>query len=305
MQSRQVSMQNAGPSQDQDRNVPLAMMALLTETALMIAIASVAKLLAPEISIQVIILFRYVFCLPLLVILSLWQFGREAFAVTDFRTLAYRSVFGLLGITFFMFAIAAIDITKATAIQQLLPVFITLLAPFILGERVGIRRWSAVCAGLVGALVLIRPDLEGWLQPGVAYALAAPLFAALMFIFLRKLGASDSPAKTAMLYNMFGTAVFSVWCSFGDFDWPTTRIEVVALVACGLVASLQQWLMAVSHKLAPASTLAPIHYSSVPLSIVSGILLFGENITLTFVLGTSIIIGSTYYIFVRDRRIRT
>ena len=283
------------------QNVPLAMAALLCETTLLMVIAATAKWFAADVSVQVFLLFRYVFCLPLLAAVSLWNFGLDAFAIADRRAFALRSVFGLFGLSFWIFAVSKIEITRATAISQTLPVFITLLAPLILGEKVGIRRWTAVGAGLAGAMILLRPDLDGWLQPGIAYAVAAPFFAALMIIYLRKLGATDSPVKTATLYNLFGAAVFSAWCIAGDFNWPTTGTEYVALVACGTLASLQQWLLAFSHKLAPASTLAPLHYFSVPLSIGIGIALFDEAITLTFVAGTSVIVGSTYYIFIRER----
>lgn len=283
------------------QNVPLAMAALLCETTLLMVIATTAKWFAADVSVQVFLLFRYVFCLPLLAAVSLWHFGLGAFAIADRRAFALRSVFGLFGLSFWIFAVSKIEITRATALSQTLPVFITLLAPLILGEKVGIRRWTAVGAGLAGAMILLRPDLDGWLQPGIAYAVAAPFFAALMIIYLRKLGATDSPVKTAMLYNLFGAAVFSAWCLSGDFNWPTTGTEYAALVACGTLASLQQWLLAYSHKLAPASTLAPLHYFSVPLSVAIGIVLFNEAITLTFVAGTSVIIGSTYYILVRER----
>ena len=283
------------------QNVPLAMAALLGETFLLMVIATTAKWFAGDVSVQVFLLFRYLFCLPLLAAASLWQFRLGAFAIADHRAFALRSVFGLFGLSFWIFAVSKIEITRATALSQTLPVFVTLLAPLILGEKVGFRRWTAVGAGLAGAMILLRPDLDGWLQPGIAYAIAAPFFAALMLIYLRKLGASDSPVKTAMLYNLFGAAVFSAWCMSGDFNWPTTGTEYAALVACGTLASFQQWLLAFSHKLAPASTLAPLHYFSVPLSIVIGIALFGEAITLTFVLGTSVIVGSTYYILVRER----
>ena len=283
------------------QNVPLAMAALLTETTMLMVIATVAKWFAADVSAQVFLLFRYVFCLPLLAAVSLWQFRLDAFVVADRRAFALRSLFGLLGLSCWIFAVSRIEITRATALSQTLPVFITLLAPLILGERVGIRRWAAVGVGLAGAMILLRPDLKGWLQPGIAYAVAAPFFAALMFLYLRKLGATDSPVKTALLYNLLGGAVFSAWCLAGDFNWPTTGKEYAALVACGTMASFQQWLLAFSHKLAPASTLAPLHYFSVPLSIVIGIALFDEAITLTFVIGTSVIVGSTYYILVRER----
>ena len=286
-----------------DQNVPLAATALLAETCLLMVIATTAKVYAPSVSIEVFLLFRYVFSLPLLFAMSMWQFGSASFRVTDLHALALRSVFGLIGLTSWIFAVSLIEITLATAITQSMPVFITLFAPLILGERVGFRRWTAVVFGLAGTIVLIRPGMQGWLQPGIGFALAAPIFGALMIVYLRKLGTSDEPAKTSLLYNMFGSTIFLVWCLIGDFDWPETTKEILALAGCGAIASIQQWLLALSHKHAPASTLAPIHYFSVPISIAVGILLFGESLTVSFIAGTSIIVLATYYIFIREQKI--
>ena len=286
-----------------DQNVPLAAAALLAETCLLMVIATAAKVFASSVSVEVFPLFRYVFALPLLFAMSMWQFGTASFRVTDLSALALRSVFGLIGLTSWIFAVSMIEITLATAITQSMPVFITLFAPLILGERVGLRRWTAVMFGLAGTMVLIRPGMQGWLQPGIGFALASPIFGALMLVYLRKLGTSDNPVKTSMLYNMFGATVFMVWCLIGDFDWPETTAELLALAGCGTVASIQQWLLALSHKHASASTLAPIHYLSVPISIAVGILLFGESLTVWFIAGTSIIVFATYYIIIRERKI--
>jgi drug/metabolite transporter (DMT)-like permease len=72
-------------------------------------------------------------------------------------------------------------------------------------------------------------------------------------------------------------------------------------VGLGVVASFQQFFLAQSHVHAEASTLAPLHYLSIPFGVGVGILLFGEIITMKFLIGTAIIIASTYYIFLREQ----
>ena len=285
-------------------DVSLGATALLGEIFLSMIIAAAIKFLSGEVSIPAILLFRYAFSLPILVLIAFYQRGRNALKVVDAKALALRIVFGLLGLPTWFLAISTIDLTKATALSQTMTVFITILAPLLLGEKVGIRRWSAVLIGLVGALILLQPGTEGWLQPGVLYGIAAPFFAALMFVFLRKLGRSDAPATTATLYNCCGTLVFGMWCLLANVNWPSGSVDWLLLIGCGLLAGVQQLLMAWSHKLAPASTLAPLHYFAVPMAIFVGILIFDERITGSFLLGTSVLIGSTYYILVRDRKVR-
>ncbi len=279
--------------------------AMLVEVVLFVSSASVAKYLSGEISVSVFLLFRFAFSLPLLLAFAAFQRGRNLFKVVDSRTLAYRSVFGIIGITCWLLAVAAIEITIATALAQTLVVFVTILAPFLLGERIGVRRWAAVLLGLTGALVLIDPTRSGWFEIGIIYAVAAPFFAAVMFILLRKLGSTDEPVTTSAYYNIFGCVVFAVWCAFSDQNWPASNETWIWLIGCGIAASLQQFLIAYGHKLAPASLLAPFQYFSVPISVFVGITVFNEIITLQFVIGTSIIVASTYYILVRENRARS
>ncbi len=285
------------------QDISLAAAALLGEIFIGMIIATSIKLLSGDVSIPVVLMFRYAFSLPILFLIAIHQRGRNALKVVDKAGLALRTIFGLVGLATWFLALSSIDLTMATALGQTLTVFITILAPLLLGEKIGVRRWTAVLIGLAGALFLLQPGTEGWLRPGILYGIAAPFFAALMFVYLRKLGRSDAPATTATLYNCTGTLIFVVWCLLLEQKWPTESFDWLLLVGCGLFAGVQQFLMALSHKLAPASTLAPLHYCAVPMAIVIGILIFDERITVSFLAGTSIIIGSTYYILVRERKV--
>jgi len=73
------------------------------------------------------------------------------------------------------------------------------------------------------------------------------------------------------------------------------------LVAVGVLASFQQLLMALSHRFAPASVLAPVHYTSIPLGVLIGVMFFDEQVTSRFVLGVVIILAANYYILIRER----
>ena len=293
------------PRENSVGDVYRGIVAILVEVVFFVSSAAVAKYLSDEISVSVFLLFRFAFSLPLLIGFAALQRGRNLFKIVDTRTMAFRSVFGILGITSWLLAVSLIEITIATALAQTLVVFVTILAPFLLGEKIGIRRWSAVLLGLAGALVLIDPSSGGWFEIGIFYAIAAPFFAALMFILLRKLGSTDEPITTSACYNIFGCGVFAVWCAFSNQNWPTGDETWILLIVCGIAASLQQFLIAYSHKLAPASLLAPFQYFAIPISVFIGIAFFDEEITVKFVIGTSIIVASTYYILIRERRTKS
>lgn len=298
--SQSIVVNKPTPEQQGD-NIAMGAAALILEIMISMVIATTVKITSDTVPVSFFLLLRYVFSLPILILIGIHQRGGNLFRVTNVKALMLRSIFGLVGLSSWLFAVANIELTKATALSQTMTVFITILAPVILGEHVGIRRWTAVLIGLAGALVLLRPGTEGWLEHGVLFAIAAPFFAALMFIFLRKLGRTDSPATTAIWYNIFGTVVFAVWTAAEPPELAMTGTDIALMVGVGFLAGLQQFTMALSHKLAPATVLAPLHYLAVPISIGIGILLFNESITLEFVLGTGIIVGSSYYILRRER----
>ena len=220
--------------------------------------------------------------------------------------LVRRTGFGLLGLSCQFLAVSMIDISLATALAQTIPIFITILAAPLIGESVGWRRICAVFAGFAGVLVLLGPVDMGGNLAGIGFGLAFPFFAALMFIYLRKLGTSDEPVSTALWYNMAGV-VFAGLVGLADGSTalllggglsPETWL---LLVAIGVLASFQQLLMALSHALAPASVLAPVHYASIPMGILAGVAFFDETITPAFIIGVVVIVLANYYILVRER----
>jgi drug/metabolite transporter (DMT)-like permease len=85
---------------------------------------------------------------------------------------------------------------------------------------------------------------------------------------------------------------------------PTGSSDLAILIGIGVLSSFQQFGLAFSHKLVPASILAPLHYLSIPMGIAAGILLFGEVLTTEIVIGSAVIIASSIFILRRERQLR-
>ena len=288
-----------------NQNFPLGALALFAEIIISLALASIVKVLSPEIPLILILFFRYLFCLPLLILLGFYQKGIQLLIINQKWMLFARSVTGLLGLVLWLLSVIYLNISVATALFQTMPIFITLLAPFMIGERVGIHRIAAVIGGFFGVLVLLQPTLSGFnnlnFMPGLFIGFACPFVCALMFIFLRKLGNSDAPVSTAIWYNIFGLAVFSVLCLFYKISFPSSVYTWLILIGCGVLASFQQFLLALSHYLASATSLAIVQYTAIPVSIVLGIIFFKEQITISFIMGTIILILANHYIYLREK----
>ena len=289
------------------RGVGLGASALVGEIAFTFVIAALVKLLYPAVPIFAVLFCRYLFCLPLLFAYGGFQRGRDVLQINDWGVLTRRIVCGILGLTTWFLAVGLIDISLATALAQTMPIFITILAAPLLGEVVGWRQVGAVLAGFAGVLVLLGPVEVGGNLAGIAYGLACPFFAGLMFIYLRKLGPGESPVSTALWYNMTGV-LFAFVLGMVDGSMAAlvggslTADAWLMLVAVGVLASFQQFLMAASHVFAPASVLAPVHYVAIPIGVVTGIVFFGERITPSFVAGMAILLLANYVVLVRGGR---
>ena len=100
-------------------------------------------------------------------------------------------VFGEIGGTIsFMAALAHLPLANTSAIFQALPLAITLGAAVMFGEPVGWRRWSAIVAGFIGVLIIVRPGLAGFSQYSL-FALVSVAFCALRDLATRRIPRKD------------------------------------------------------------------------------------------------------------------
>jgi drug/metabolite transporter (DMT)-like permease len=285
-------------------NLPLGVTLSIGEVLFTVAIAAMVKLIANDISVFMILFFRYLLCIPLLLLTATFQRGAAAFRVQAKAKLALRSAMGLGSFGCLFAALQTIELSKMTALLQTIPIFVTLLAPILLGETVGWRRRMAVLIGFVGAVLIVDPTHADWFNQGVLLGIASPFFGALMLLTLRRLGQTDHPSTTALWYNIIGAAVFFGVCL--SLDIPMSNSENIVLILCiiGVMSSFQQFFLAHSYKLAPASVLAPLRYLSVPFGVGASVIFFNEKLTSSFFVGTAILVGASFFILKRSEKIK-
>ena len=285
-------------------NLPLGVTLSIGEVLFTVAIAAMVKLIANDISVFMILFFRYLLCIPLLLLTATFQRGAAAFRVQDKAKLALRSAMGLGSFGCLFAALQTIELSKMTALLQTIPIFVTLLAPILLGETVGWRRRMAVLIGFVGAVLIVDPTHADWFNQGVLLGIASPFFGALMLLTLRRLGQTDHPSTTALWYNIIGAAVFFGVCLSLDIPMPNSENIVLILCIIGVMSSFQQFFLAHSYELAPASVLAPLRYLSVPFGVGASVIFFNEKLTSSFFVGTAILVGASFFILKRSEKIK-
>lgn len=290
------------------QSLPVGVFYLISELILSFFIASIVKLLEPNIPIIQILFYRYLLCLPLLIIYGLSKHGIRVLLVNNIKLLLLRIICGFLGLAMWFLAVAKIDMSLATVLFNTMPLFITILSVIIAREVVGLRRSLAVLAGFFGVVFIILPINGSFNFSGVIYSLLGAIFAGLMFVFIRMLGRTNASIPTAIWYNSFGVLASLIIFFIIENNFYNSLAILVHkdlpwnyLLALGFLASFQQFCLAESHRYADASALAPFHYLAVPIGIAFGVILFNETITVKFITGAVIIVASNYYIFVREK----
>ena len=110
---------------------------------------------------------------------------------------------------------------------------------------------------------------------------------------------------TSLLVQLYGTYIrcYNIDFSFYHFKRRNTQnlSTLSILICCGLLSSIQQFLLAFSRSLAPAVILAPFQYLSIPFAYIVGIYIFDEDLGLNFIIGTLIIILATFYLNLKTK----
>lgn len=210
-----------------------------------------------------------------------------------------RSALNVASMLLFFSAIVVTPLAKATSLTFVSPVFATVFAVLILGERVGRTRWAAVAAGFVGALIVVRPGVEA-VDPGTLMTLAAAMFWAVVLIVVKTLSRTDSPV-TITCYSVTFLTLFSAVPAAMVWTWPHGA-QWGWLVFVGVTGTGAHLALAQAFKYADASALLPLDFTKLLWTAAIGYLAFAEVPSAWTWLGAAVIIVSASFIARRESR---
>lgn len=288
---------NAPPATAQLRGIALYLAAILNFSCL----DTLAKHLTRDYHVMQIAWGRYLFSAVFLLLLvpryGLWKPLRSArpwFQVMRAFLLAAVSLMFFISVSF-------LPLADVTAIGFVAPLMLTALAHFFLEEKVGVRRWAAICVGFFGVLVIIRPGL-GVVHWAAFIAIAMATSNAVYQLATRMLAGVDSAQTTIFYTGIVGAVAFSL---FVPFFWTAPDLAGwLAMIALGLFGGLGHYLLIQAFTLAPASLLAPYSYTAIVWVTITGYLAFGDFPDGWTVAGAAIIIASGIYVFYREAYLR-
>lgn len=182
------------------------------------------------------------------------------------------------------------------------PIYVTALSPWLLGENVGWRRWTAVLIGFCGVILAIQPGGESF-SPGAFMALAGSVSYALFMVATRRLAGTDG--HVLMGWQLVtALAVGGALVAWQGWTPPGRALDWVLLVVLGLGSLAGNVCVNMALKLAPASVVVPYQYTLIVWGILFGYFIFGEISPIHTLAGAAIIVGAGLFIFLREQQLR-
>lgn len=225
--------------------------------------------------------------------------GLSLVRTTHLRWHALRALMfvAMTGINFW--ALQYLQLTVTASIFFSVPIIIALLSAPLLGEKLDAGRWIAIVAGFAGVLVIMRPGGAGFHPAMLASVVNAVLYAIFMMM-TRRLAAYDSP-ETIQYLPAVGAAIGLAPFALAAWVPPVGWLEWTVACLLGVLGGFGHYLLALAHRYAPASVIAPFLYQQVIYMALFGYLVFGDVPSPAVWLGAPIVIGSGLYLFWRER----
>jgi drug/metabolite transporter (DMT)-like permease len=252
-----------------------------------------AKYLSADLPILQITWARYFFTVAFTLPIMFFFFNKQLVWSDKPKLQILRGLILLSANICFFYAISVISLAKALTLAFIAPLIVTAFSPLLLGEKVGLRRWTAVIIGFTGSLIVIRP---GFVEINLASlsALGTGFLYGFYLIITRKLSTSDNPLLTLLITGAVGAVLVSLVI---PFYWVKPTFNQWSLMSgIGIFACIGHIFLILSLKFADASKLAPLGYTEIIPNVMIGYYFFNELPDNWTYLGLFIIILSGLYI---------
>ncbi|MCP2506984.1 MAG: DMT family transporter [Candidatus Thalassarchaeaceae archaeon] len=207
----------------------------------------------------------------------------------DSKTMFLRCLSGLIAMILYFSALARIPIGQAVTLQYTAPLFVALLSGRIIREKVSPSIFILLILSFFGIILVVSPTTEK-IEPDAFLALGSGFFAALAYIFVRKLRQTDSPTSVVFWFAIF-SILGSVIQAAPDLNSLTPKI-LLALVGVGIGAGGGQIGITMAYHKANAAWVSAFSYLTVIIATFYGYLIFDETLTITNIIGGIMIVCS-------------
>jgi len=241
-------------------------------------------------------------CLFGLLVLVPWlmRVGLSSLRTTKVWFYTLRAGVSLVSMLSWFYGITLVPLATATALNFTAPLFAITGAALFLGEVVRLRRWSAVAAGFLGVLVIVRPGVAG-LDPNLLYILLSAATMGMGVVTVKFLSRSES-ATAIVTYMVLYSAPLALIPALFVWRWPSLP-TLGWLAALGAIGTTAHFCVARAYGGADASACAPFEFLRMPFTALLAYLVFGEVTDLWTWVGAVVIAGASIYVAHREARL--
>ena len=264
---------------------------------IMIACTKLAQL---EVNVVTAALLRFIFGIIIISPIII----KSKFSIFKTQNLKFHFVRSTLNLPAMLLGFASISllpIEKFTAIQFVVPFFVTILAVIFLGEKIYIYRTFALILGFVGMLVILKPGIID-ISIGITMALCSSFFWAIVIVMTKKISANDS-AITILAYQYVFMIIFTLILAL--FFWQTPSIKTtVFLFFAGLAGTVFHLCINHAYKLVDVTMTQPYSFLGLIFSSIIGYFIFSEIPDMYTWFGASIIFTGVLIISYREVKLK-
>lgn len=219
----------------------------------------------------------------------------------DLGVYALRGGVHSAGVILWFFAMTRLPIAEVTAMNYLAPIYVTLGAALLLGERLALRRLLAIGVAFLGALVILRPGFRD-VSAGHLAMLGTALAFAASYLMAKTLSGRAEPAMVVAMLSTWVTVglapvALSVWIA-------PTAAEVLWLLAVAAMATGAHYTMTLAFRAAPVTVTQPVTFLQLIWATILGWWAFGERPDAFVLGGGAAILGAVSFIAWREAQLR-
>lgn len=204
-----------------------------------------------------------------------------------------RNLMHFTGQNLWFYAVTIIPLAQVFALEFTSPIWVILLSPLLLGERITLIRAVTAVMGFVGILIVARPDMAG-IDIGVVMAAASAIFFAFTTIFTKRLTRTQSITCILFYLTVLQLAFGLIMAGYdGDIALPDAQ-TIPWLILIGIAGLLAHFCIANALAIAPATVVMPIDFIRLPVIAVIGMLVYSEAVDVWVFVGAVIIFAGNY-----------
>ena len=285
-----------------EKNPLIGAVFMLISITLFAVMDAFIKWLGADYPVQELMFFRCTVALIMVTVLLMKLGGFSLLRTTRPGLHLTRSVFGLLAMACAFYGFAVMPLAEASSIFYTAPLLATAFSVPILGERVGLHRWSCVVFGLLGVLIIIRPGTDVFSQGGV-FMLVASIMVALTANIIRLLNRVNEAICITFYFALSGAVVSTLACLY--FGWIVPRTEHwFGLIGIGVLGGGAQYALTLSLRIGEVGLISPLKYLAIIIGALVGYIVWAEIPDNTTFIGMAVILASGFYSVYRESRHR-